>query len=80
MPKRGHARVSTTLRPEEVDLLDNWTEELEQARKLRCMNPETYRPTDATKFTRMGMLRAAARFMLEHREQFIKWLEAGNNA
>jgi hypothetical protein len=78
MPKRGHARVSTTLRPEEVDLLDNWTADLEAARQKRIRHPETYRPTDATKFTRMGMLRAAARFALEHRQQFEDWIGAGH--
>lgn len=79
MPKRGHARVSTTLRPEEVHLLDHWTEALEENRLHRIANPETCRPTDATRFTRMGMIRAAVRFAMEHREQFVDWLEAGND-
>ena len=79
-PKRGHTRIASTLRPEEVALLDNWTAELEAERLRRLRNPETYRATDGSKITRMGMVRAAVRFALEHRAQFLAWMEAGNNA
>lgn len=80
MPKRGHARIASTLRPEEVDLLDNWVQELEAARQRRRRHPETYLPTDATKVTRMGIVRAAVRYVLEHREAFVAWMQEPNNA
>lgn len=80
MPKRGHARIASTLRPEEVHLLDHWVEELEAARKARTRHPETYLPTDATKVTRMGIIRAAVRYVLEHKAEFVAWMQEPNNA
>jgi hypothetical protein len=80
MPKRGHRQIASTLRTEEVHLLDNWVEELEAARLRRTRHPETYLPTDATKVTRMGIIRAAVRYALEHRAAFVAWLEEPNNA
>lgn len=79
MPKRGHAKIASTLRPEELHLLDNWVADLEAARQRRLKHPETYRATDATKVTRMGIVRAAVRYALEHRAQFVAWMEAGND-
>lgn len=74
MGKRGHVRIDSTLRVEEVHLLDHWTEAMEQNRQRRLRNPETYLPSDATRFTRAGMIRAAVRYAMEHREEFVTWL------
>lgn len=74
MAKRGHRQISSTLRTEEVHLLDHWTAELEAARQRRILHPETYLPTDGTGLTRAGMIRAAVRYVLEHRDEFVTWL------
>lgn len=72
--KTGHYKIESTLRPEEVDVLDNMVEEMEYDRRKRCLNPETYHPTDATKVTRAGLIRAAVRYVMEHRDDFEEWL------
>jgi len=73
--KRGHALVKTTLRPDEVTILDEYVAEQEAARQKRARSSATYRPaTDGMKFHRAGVVRAAIRYVLEHRTEFEQWL------
>jgi len=77
--KRGHVVITTTLRPQEVRLLDHLVENLEAARRSRALRPETYLPTDGSKVTRAGLNRAAVRYALEHEDEFVPWLNNGGS-
>lgn len=72
--KKGHRKIESTLREDEVVVLDALVSRMEADRVRRCLNPETYRPTDSTIVTRAGLNRAAVRFAMEHEEQFESWL------
>jgi len=79
MAKRGHVIITTTLRPQEVRLLDRLVEELEAARQSRALHLETFLPTDGSKVTRAGLNRAAVRYALEHEDEFVLWLNNGES-
>lgn len=73
---KGQQPISTSLRVDEVLLVDDLVARLEDHRQWAQRTPERYqehRPSDH-KVTRAGVARAAVRYALEHEEQFRAWM------
>lgn len=84
MAKRGQRQIVSSVRPEEVVLLDDLADLLEErARRVRrrtgTLQATTTWAGGLPKISRASVIRAAARYALEHQDEFISWVEEGKD-
>lgn len=74
--KRGHQAIASSLRPDEVTVLDETVAKMEEFRLWAHRTPERFLEhlPGGLKLTRAGFIRAAVRYALEHPDHFKRWM------